>query len=86
MRPIPSAYSAYTRAFRCIGPACEDTCCQGWNVPIDQAAYEKYQNLPASPLRTLITGSITKNIEQTPTAVCPGNARFAQILINSAEH
>jgi lysine-N-methylase len=32
----------YVEPFRCIGPACEDTCCQGWSVPIDQATYEKY--------------------------------------------
>ena len=38
----------YAERFRCIGSACEDTCCQGWSVPVDQAAYEKYSNLPAS--------------------------------------
>src|SRR3984957_745166 len=32
----------YVDQFRCIGSACEDTCCQGWSVPIDQATYEKY--------------------------------------------
>ncbi|HWZ51870.1 MAG TPA: flagellin lysine-N-methylase [Granulicella sp.] len=32
----------YVEHFRCIGPACEDTCCQGWSVPVDQATYEKY--------------------------------------------
>jgi hypothetical protein len=32
----------YVDSFRCIGPTCEDTCCQGWSVPIDQATYEKY--------------------------------------------
>jgi lysine-N-methylase len=32
----------YVDQFRCIAAACEDTCCQGWSVPIDQATYEKY--------------------------------------------
>ncbi len=36
----------YAEAFRCIGPECEDTCCQGWYVTIDQATYKKYQALP----------------------------------------
>jgi lysine-N-methylase len=31
--------------FRCIGADCEDTCCVGWGVLVDQATYEKYQNL-----------------------------------------
>jgi lysine-N-methylase len=48
----------YVDGFRCIGAACEDTCCEGWGVPIDQAAYEKYRSLPASPLRTLIDASV----------------------------
>ncbi len=52
----------YSERFRCIGPACEDSCCQGWAVPIDEAAYTKYQSLPAGPLRALLD----ENIERTP--------------------
>ena len=33
--------------FRCIGGDCEDTCCGGWRIPVDQETYEKYQSLPA---------------------------------------
>ena len=33
--------------FRCIGADCEDTCCAGWRIPVDQGTYEKYQNLRA---------------------------------------
>ena len=58
MPQTPSLRAAYAQSFRCIGSDCEDTCCQGWGVPIDQAAYEKYQNLPDSQLRTLIDASI----------------------------
>lgn len=34
----------YAERFQCIGSACEDTCCQGWGVPIDQTTYEKYRS------------------------------------------
>jgi lysine-N-methylase len=44
----------YSERFRCIGSACEDSCCIGWSVPIDQATYEKYQTIPAGPLRAAI--------------------------------
>ena len=54
LRDNPLIRYPYAESFRCIGSACEDTCCRGWSVPIDQAAYEKYQSLPASALRTLI--------------------------------
>ena len=42
---------AYAEQFRCIGSECEDTCCQGWSVPIDRATYRKYKDLPSSLLR-----------------------------------
>jgi lysine-N-methylase len=76
--PIIAASAAYAGSFRCIGPACEDTCCQGWSVPIDQAAFEKYQHLPASPLRTLIDASIL------PMPEGAKSANFAKIQMNSA--
>ena len=58
MPQTPPLRATYAKSFRCIGSDCEDTCCQGWGVPIDQAAYEKYQHLPDSQLRTLIDANI----------------------------
>ena len=52
--------ATYTEGFRCIGPACEDTCCQGWTIPIDQAANDKFRILPSSPLRTLLDANIVR--------------------------
>jgi len=66
----------YSEGFSCIGSACEDTCCQGWAVPIDQAAYQKYQYLPLSPLRTLINA----NMLTMPEGAKPAN--FAKIQMN----
>jgi lysine-N-methylase len=74
----------YADSFRCIGAACEDTCCEGWSVPIDQAAYEKYRNLAASPLRTLIDASVLL----APNADAESEARkkqvFAKIRMNDS--
>jgi lysine-N-methylase len=56
--------------FRCIGSACEDTCCQGWNVLIDRGAFEN-QQLPAGPLRALIDASILVTSENA--SVCNGS-------------
>ena len=63
----------YSERFRCIGPACEDSCCQGWAVSIDKPAFEKYQSLPAGPLRVLLD----ENIERTPDDANP--AHFARM-------
>ena len=61
MRQELAAQPTYADAFRCIGPACEDTCCQGWTVLIDQATWEKYQQLPESGLSSLIQASTMRN-------------------------
>jgi lysine-N-methylase len=71
----------YAANFHCISSSCEDTCCQGWSVPIDQATHEKYQNLPASPLRTLIDASI---LIAPDGAAKP--ATFAKIRMNAASN
>lgn len=71
----------YAEGFRCIGPACEDTCCQGWTVPVDEATYERYRNLPASPLRDLINSNVLVNIEPAEKA---WPASFAKIQMDAA--
>jgi lysine-N-methylase len=48
-RPIPAPEREYSRPaygerFRCIGSACEDTCCKDWGVPIDRGTYERYRS------------------------------------------
>ncbi len=35
----------YMKSFKCIGPNCEDTCCAGWSIPIDEETYLKYYDL-----------------------------------------
>jgi lysine-N-methylase len=37
----PRAITArYMTRFRCLGGACEDTCCQGWQIPLDRRQYQ----------------------------------------------
>ncbi|WP_128103746.1 flagellin lysine-N-methylase [Paenibacillus sp. DCT19] len=43
----------YMQEFACIGSACEDSCCIGWRVDIDQQTYKKYaksRNIEFKPL------------------------------------
>lgn len=39
---------AYYKKFSCIGGACEDTCCAGWEIDIDETSYGYYQDLPGA--------------------------------------
>ena len=75
-----AAHPTYADEFRCIGAACEDTCCQGWTVPIDKATWEKYQQLPESGLRSQIRASIVRTEEPAKPEKSPV---FAIIRMNA---
>lgn len=62
----------YIDSFQCIAGSCEDSCCTGWSVPIDQNTWQKYQKIPAGPLRVLIDQHVVQNPEAEP-------AQFASI-------
>ena len=40
-----SLQANFYSAFRCIGDACEDTCCHGWGISVDKATYTRYQEV-----------------------------------------
>ncbi|MHC1749402.1 MAG: flagellin lysine-N-methylase [Cellulosilyticaceae bacterium] len=44
---------SYLKDFNCIGGACEDTCCAGWYIAVDENTYKKYKkvNDPAMKIR-----------------------------------
>jgi len=57
---------SYAGRFHCIGAACEDSCCAGWTVPIDTQAFERFQQLPQSPLKAELLVSIERKTPPTP--------------------
>jgi lysine-N-methylase len=69
----------YAKAFRCIGPDCEDTCCQGWDVVIDKDAYKDLKDLPdfrrKMDSHLVVIANSTQNeyarIRLTPENTCP---------------
>jgi lysine-N-methylase len=72
----------YAAAFRCIGPACEDHCCGGWDIPLDKNTFEKYQGFSSEKLRGLVAQFVIVNcppqpqelygqIRQTSSDLCP---------------
>jgi lysine-N-methylase len=79
-RPTPQPEREYTRPryaqkFHCIASACEDTCCQGWGVPIDRATFEKYEAVET--LKPHIGTLIVLNTKQ------PTQAHFATIPLTA---
>ena len=56
----------YASQFACIGPACEESCCTGWTVPVDQASYERFEQLPPSALKTDLLSNIDLQSAPSP--------------------
>lgn len=50
----------YMKNFKCIGSTCEDTCCSGWNIPIDEKTYKKYKKIKNLKYKKLISSSIKR--------------------------
>lgn len=51
---------AYYDKFRCIADKCENTCCSGWQIEIDEKSQKKYENATGNYCDVL-KNSITKN-------------------------
>src|SRR5579863_2461440 len=69
----------YVTEFHCLGSDCVDTCCRGWDVTIDKATYDRYQKLPATPLKLLMHSDITVNARETE------DATYAQVTLTEAQ-
>lgn len=78
MIPAKMLRSQDVADFRCIGPECDDICCQGWDVAIDKTTYETYQAMPDEPLKTLLSESIVLN------ALTNGDADYALIPLTES--
>lgn len=64
----------YFNEFKCIADKCEDTCCAGWEVVIDEDAYEAYQQVKGSfgnRLRNEIINDGEDNIFVLKNNNCP---------------
>ena len=87
MSPADSAiHPIYADKFRCIGSDCEDTCCHGWSVPVDEATWHKYHSLPESPLSVLIQASVVRKPQPTEAEASAAKSKplFAVIRMDSA--
>jgi lysine-N-methylase len=60
-RPTRVLQTGSYEAFRCIGAACEDTCCYGWAVVVDKSTYEKYQHCEDAELKPRLAELVTLN-------------------------
>lgn len=58
----------YMKSFHCIGSSCEDSCCVGWRVDIDQETYKKYRKIKNEELSRLFDNHVKRNRSATKSA------------------
>lgn len=50
----------YMQKFSCIGTKCEDSCCIGWRVNVDEDTYKKYKKSRDLELKPLFKKNVTR--------------------------
>jgi len=51
----------YVQDFRCIGGACEESCCIGWDIDIDKKSFKKYRKSSDQELKKLFSDFLYRN-------------------------
>ncbi|MDR1701348.1 MAG: flagellin lysine-N-methylase [Sporomusaceae bacterium] len=57
----------YLKKFQCICGDCEEVCCNGWTVAIDQKTYELYENFPDPNIRQELQKCFIRNEKAADT-------------------
>jgi lysine-N-methylase len=55
----------YIKNFTCIGGICEDTCCAGWAIFIDEETYKKYRKVKDKTIKARLDKEIVSKRSQT---------------------
>ena len=80
----------YFKDFKCIASKCEDTCCAGWGIVIDDVTYDRYKNVQGKfgeRLRSEIVHEAGENIFVLKGNNCPflNKEKICDIYINIGE-
>lgn len=70
----------YLQSFQCLGSACIENCCTGWQVSIDKPTYQKYQAIKIEPLASLVR----QHVRKSSGSVAVG-ASYAAISLKSEQ-
>ncbi|MCG9094401.1 flagellin lysine-N-methylase [Laribacter hongkongensis] len=61
----PVLVPKYVTQFQCIGAACEDTCCAGWNITLDKPVVQFYRRIKTGPLAGRLKDCIKRERSQS---------------------
>ena len=81
----------YFNEFKCIASECEDTCCAGWEIVIDDETYKRYENVEGE-FGEILRSKIVKSDGENIFLLNNGNCSFlnkkmmCEIYINLGEN
>lgn len=81
----------YYKEFQCIGSACQDTCCAGWEIEVDEEALKQYHTVTGEigkKLAALITETPEENYFQLQEGKrCPflTNSNLCELILELGE-
>lgn len=64
-------FPTFYRDFKCIANRCTDSCCIGWEIDIDSAAYEKYRLMPENFQKNIAVSDGVAHFVLTEDERCP---------------
>lgn len=50
----------YFKQFKCIGGKCEDSCCIGWDIDVDEKTFRQYMKLDNEEFNTILAKNMQK--------------------------
>ncbi|WP_186371811.1 flagellin lysine-N-methylase [Yersinia aleksiciae] len=59
MKELQIIQPEFVERFSCVGSACRDHCCNGWDINIDKNTYRKYKNSQNQNIRSIAVKNIT---------------------------
>ena len=69
-------YPEYVENFKCIGGACEDNCCIGWDIDVDKITFKKYFKVKDEEMKKLFQKNVHNNSECTNEALDYGRIKY----------
>ncbi len=60
-KSIRKRYPSYLKEFECIGGACEDSCCIGWDIDIDKTTFRQYYKVQDKEMKRMFQKNVHNN-------------------------
>ena len=73
---IKKRYPTYLKEFKCIGGACEDSCCIGWNIDIDKITFRQYYKVKDEKMKKMFQKNVHNNEYKTSDDVDYGQVKL----------